>query len=203
MHCFRQQSLQTRIGLAVLVVSIATPLGAQPARAQVAGTYRIAVCKSAPCSPADTTHALVWGLLVLNDAPLPFASLPDSARRLLLRYTVPARSNACYALSRARGDVPTYAGMSGAGTTRWLRDSTSGALEFGLYRSPDAQHSVRAVLQGNTLSGTGSSSGAGAAEVDYPRDTIVAVRVGPPDLAPCADASARESRRIRESRPPR
>jgi hypothetical protein len=143
----------------------------------------------------------VWGLLVLNDEPLPFASLPDSARRLRVQYSVPARSNACYTLSRALGNPPTYAGIGAAGTTRWLRDRTSGIVEFGLYRSPDARHVVRAALRGDTLTGTGTSSGAGVGEIDYPRDTIVALRVGPPDLAKCADASARESRRLREFRP--
>ena len=193
-------SMRRRIQLAILALLAASPLVARRAAGQVAGTYRIAVCTSAPCTPRDTAHALVWGLLVLNDAPLPFASLPDSARRLLVRYSVPARSNACYALSRASGTPRTYAGIAGAGTTRWLRDTVSGTLEFTLYQSPDARHVVRAALRGDTLSGTGMSSGAGAAAVDYPRDTIVALRVGPPDLAPCADASAREWKRIREPR---
>ena len=187
--------------LAVLTMLAACALAAGPAAGQVAGTYRIAVCKSAPCTPADTAHALAWGLLVLNDAPLPFASLPDSARRLRVQYSVPARNNACYALSRAPGNARTFAGIDGAGTTRWLRDSVSGALEFKLFWSLDAFHSVRAVPRGDTLRGTGMSWGTGAEELNNPRDTIVALRVGPPDLAACADASARESKRIREARP--
>lgn len=190
------------IALAILVTLASSSAAAQPTPAKVAGTYRIAVCKSAPCSPTDTARALAWGLLILNDAPLPFASLPDSARRLLVRYAVPERSNACYTLRRADGNPRTYAGISGAGTTRWQRDTTSGALVFTLYRSPDAVHTVRAAVRGDTLSGGGISSGAGAAEVDYPRDTVVAVRVGPPDLEPCVEASAREWRRIRAARPP-
>jgi hypothetical protein len=193
--------MRTPIELVILSMLAASFLTARPAAGQVAGTYRVAVCKSGPCTPADTAHALVWGLLVLNDEPLPFASLPDSARRLRVQYSVPARSNACYALHRASGDPQTYAGIRGAGTTRWLRDTTSGLLEFGLYRSPDARHVVRAALRGDTLSGTGTSSGPGIAAVDYPRDTIVALRVGPPDLTKCADASARESRRLQDSRP--
>lgn len=191
------------IELAILCMLVASSLAARPASGQVAGTYRIAVCKSGPCTPADTAHALVWGLVVLSDEPLPFASLPDSSRRLRVQYSVPARSNACYALRRALGDPQTYAGLRAVGTTRWLRDTTSGLLEFGLYRSPDARHVVRAVLRGDTLIGTGTSWGAGIAAIDYPRDTIVALRVGPPDLAKCADTSVRESRRMRESRQPR
>jgi len=195
--------MRRRIGLLVLLVFTAAPVVAQPVNARVAGTYRIAVCKSAPCTPADTAHALAWGLLVLNDAPLPFASLPDSSRRLLVRYSVQARNNGCYALTRAEGNPRTYAGIGGAGTTHWLRDTTSGMIEFELYRSPDARHAVRAEPRGDTLRGTGTSSGVGAAELDQPRDIIVALRVGPPDLGPCAEATAREWRRTRESRPPR
>jgi len=96
-------------------------------------------------------------------------------------------ANGCYALLRSTPEPQTYAGGVGAGTTRWDRDSGSDAISFTLYRSPDTRHVVHARITGYTLHGFGESTGAGVAEVHWPNDTIVAVRIGPPDYTACAD----------------
>jgi hypothetical protein len=181
-------------------LSVATSsLGAQPAETRVTGTYRLVVCKGAPCSPSDTTRSIASGTVVLADSALPLASLPDSARHLLRPSYLRGEANGCYAYAPAR-PAQTYAGISRAAATHWERDSTGtpGTIVFTLYASPDARHMVRAVVVGDTLRGVGESSGAGVAEVHYPNDAIVAVRVGPANIAPCVIASAREWRRLQQ-----
>lgn len=134
---------------------------------------------------------------MLVDSALPLASLSDSARHLLGPASLRGAANGCYALAQPRRGAETYAGIARAAATHWERDST-GTIAFTLYASPDARHTVLAVVMGDSLRGTGASSGAGVAEVHYPNDTIVAVRVGPPNIAPCVEASAREWRRIQQ-----
>jgi hypothetical protein len=167
-----------------------------------AGTYVISLCKGAPCSPDDTSRALTWGVLVLADTAISFALLPDSASRLLYPLYLRAPANGCFALRLPNPDAQTYAGGIGAGVTRWEVDTARvGGISFTLYRSPDARHVTRALLTTEGFRGSGKSSGAAAAKVHYPLDTVVARRVGPPDFSPCVEASAREWRRIRTMRP--
>jgi hypothetical protein len=89
-------------------------------------------------------------------------------------------------------DLPDRRLQAHAVLTDWgdWRSRGGHFLTFTLYQSPDARHVVRALLVGDTLRGTGESSGAGIVEVHWHRDTIIAVRVGPPDITPCVEGTA-------------
>jgi hypothetical protein len=166
----------------------------------VEGTYEIAVCKVGRCAPGDTAVTLTQGILVLFATRLP--PVPDSAINLL-RLPFLAEGNMCFALEPRRPGSQTYAGLAGVEATRWQPDSATGQrITFSLYFSPDAGHEVTARIRHGTLGGRGTSWGAGVAAVEYPPDTIVGRRLGPPDITPCVAASAREWRRIMSSRPP-
>jgi hypothetical protein len=189
---------------------IALVLAAQTVRGQtpIPGTYAISVCKTAPCTPGDSSHAVAWGQLVLFADSINLRALPDSARRLLEGLFLDRPANGCVIMQRA-SNATTYAG--GVRGTYWSSDSSRGGwINLTLYRSPDAHHAVTARVIGTALRGTGRSAGAGAAEVDWPTDTIVGERIGPPDLAACVTATRSEWRRIQlfmdslrsRSRPP-
>jgi hypothetical protein len=156
-----------------------------------AGTYRLAVCKGAPCAPADTAHALLVGYLVLAAAPVPLDALPPAARAASADQFLPGAANGCFALGPGRGRGQTHAGLSPVAGTYWQRDAgAAGAIRFLLYHSPDAGHEVRAVVRAGALHGRGRSWGPGADEGRWPTDTVVAARVGPPDLRRCRPAAA-------------
>jgi hypothetical protein len=164
------------------------------AQRDVTGTYRISVCKTRPCIAGDSTHAVAVGVLVLLDSAILPAALPASAGRLLTRYSHPYRANnACYDLKRIGVNRTSYAG--GVAGTHWKLEGKDGTtITFGLYRSPDAFHSVIAKIRGDHIAGVGRSSGSGVTAVDWPRDTVVATRSGPADVNKCIRASIRESR---------
>jgi hypothetical protein len=187
--------------VAVVPACVAAARDPRPG-ASPAGTYRVAVCTIGPCAPGDSARALVLGYLVLTDAPLDTAALPDSARRLLAGSFLRGAANGCYVLGRGGAPGETYAGAGRVAATRWRADpGEPGVLRFVLYRSPDASHEVRAALTPDGLRGRGVSRGAGVAAVTWAPDTVVALRVGPPDLARCARASTRRWREIRAGVP--
>ncbi len=183
---------------ALALVAFGLSLSAQQ---PVTGTYRISVCKVGPCVAGDSSHAVAFGVLVLLDSTLVSAAIPASAGRLLTGYTTPGQPhNACYDIKRIGSNSMSYAG--GVAGTHWQMDAKEGnAVTFTLYRSPDASHHVVATINGAQLSGIGRSSGAGAAEVDWPRDTVVATRIGAPDVSRCIDASIRQWKEIRKPPP--
>ena len=176
------------------VAGMAIPRG--PHRSY-AGTYSLFVCKQGPCEIGDTSRAATSGFLVLSDSVMAFRHVPDSLRLLLVMHgVIDGAPNACYALRKRVRDVPTYAGSRAAGVTHWELNG-AGELLFGLYRSPDAGHQAHVRAFGDTLRGRGQSWGAGTAAVDYSSDTLVAIRIGPPDPEVCVAASSRELRERR------
>ena len=70
-------------------------------------------------------------------------------------------------------------------------------MTFSLYQATDANNIVTGTVIADTIQGTGKSTGTSAAEMRYPNDKVIAVRIGPPDPAVCIDASAREWHRLR------
>jgi hypothetical protein len=193
---------EQRLRLFFLFGSIGLPgLGRLDAQPSVAGTYRIAVCKQLPCIPGDSTRALVTGTLVLLDTSIVRSAIPDSARWLFNPYEFRSERNGCYALERLRDDVPTNAG--GVSTTSWYRDSLQlDRIHFTLYRSPDALHAVSVRVGDSRLEGGGYSAGVGAAATRWPRDSVVAVKVGPADPSICINAELARRRNMRNNRSP-
>ncbi len=167
------------------LAAAAVPFAACPAAAQApagppSGTYDLALCRSARCAPGDTSAAYLTVTLVLFDSA-------DAARRDLPRPEWQrGAANGCFAVRHHRAQHDSYAGIVSGGTLRWTAaPGDSGRIEFPLYRSPDAGYTVRVVGGAGRLAGSGTSWGAGAAEISAPRDTVVAVRVGGPDPARC------------------
>jgi hypothetical protein len=135
---------------------------------------------------------------VLTERPLDRAAMPNAAWRLFERSLVNA-PNGCYVLTRPRGGARTYAGLNGVAGTRWRIDGKRPRIvRFTLYRSPDASHQVEAARVAGGLRGRGRSRGFGTT-MWSPVDTIVAERVGPPDVGRCVDAVMREGRERRST----
>ena len=174
----------------LLVIAMIPPVAA---RGQVAGTYAVAVCKGAPCVPDDTVHAVAWGQVVLFNEPINLVALSDSARRLLADIYLHAPTNGC-TIMRSAPHVQTYLALTSG--MRW--ESIAGAPDriTLLHRSPDARYDALLRVTVNGLNGTGRSWGAGAAKVDWPADTIVARRIGPPDLNACILGAGAEWKRF-------
>lgn len=164
-----------------LLAAAGVSLSGSAASAQAApGTYTLALCRSAPCTPADTGAAYLTATVVLLDSA-------DAARR---RLAPPAwergAANGCFTVRHHREQRDSYAGIEPGGSLRWTSSpGDSGRIVFALYRSPDAGYTVRVTSAAGRLAGSGRSYGAGAAEIVAPPDTVVAVRVGAPNAARC------------------
>ncbi len=162
-------------------------------KGRVPGTYKISSCKIGRCEPGDTTGAVATGTLVLLDSSYNWKALPDSAGALLgqFSYTV-SPLNGCYVLA------------SNVGATHWERDRHDlQVIQFGLSHSPDSWYVARVRVEGHQLEGTATYSGSGAAAVpNRQRDTVVATRIGEPELSLCIDASLRAWRQLRGGPPP-
>lgn len=130
---------------------------------------------------------------MLDSAAIDPAAFPDSIRRELeISYMFLRRDgppNSCFVLRVDRADVETYAGIVRGGLTRWALTAAGDSLEFSLYRSPDADHEVRAALTTRGFEGRGKSWRVGAAEVAYPYDLVVGRCLGPADADRCREAA--------------
>ena len=171
--------MRTLVCRLLAAVAVTFP-GYTAAGQAVAGTYTLALCRSAPCAPGDTGAAYLTATVVLLDSA-------DAARRGLAR---PAwergAANGCFAVRHRRAQHDSYAGIRLGGSLRWASaPGDSGRIVFALYRSPDAAYTVRVAPTAGGLAGSGRSDGAGAAKIVAPPDTVVAARVGPPDPARC------------------
>jgi hypothetical protein len=188
--------------LAVTLVALTMAAAQRAPTASIAGTYQIAVCKLGPCSTeGGSERTLTRGLLVLFTDSLP--PLPDSAVRLLRPSYIGPFANACLVVDPPTWGSQTYAGIAGVQSTRWLADSVNPRrIEFDLYRSPDAAHEVTAFVTEAGLAGRGNSWGAGVVAVDWPPDTVVGRRIGPPEMGPCLAASAKKWRELQKQPPP-
>jgi hypothetical protein len=209
----RHAGLIGALGLAAAGVACAErPASVRPA-APLAGTYELFVCKGR-CPPGDSARAVAVGRLVLQDSAIPLAPVdsrdpvgpgdpreprPDSAdlHLQLGRWRARGTPNGCYVFDRRPERAQTYAGIRRVGVVSWRVRERDSAIKFSLYGSPDAGHDVTLARPDGSgvLRGTGHSSGAGVTAVDWPDDSVVARRVGPPDVEPCFAAAAAEWRR--------
>jgi hypothetical protein len=167
------------LAVTTLLAGMSAVAGAQ----SPAGTYRLVLCTGAsPCHVADSAQAGAWGTLVLL-AP------PDTLAWGIRPHYLRQPANACFALRRAAHGAPPLAGTLGPQGTFWDQDSTH-HVRFALYRSPDAGYNVSARFIGDTLRGQGQAWSAlrrtptGAATT-APRDVVLGVRIGPPDVRAC------------------
>ena len=165
-----------------------------PVPGTVAGSYELLLCRDG-CVPGDTIRPYVTGLLVLSDSSIILHGLPDSTRKGLAGhatfYYEPLDSaNACFVRRGYREQGDSYAGNESVVLMRWRRDSV-GVLHMALYYSPDAGYTLTLRPVRDGWSGAGTSYGAGVAEIHAPLDSIVARRIGRPDVVPCLVAALR------------
>jgi hypothetical protein len=162
----------------------------------ITGTYRISVCRDAPCIAGDSAHALASGMLVLLDSTLAIATLPRGARRYLEPVFLGGKANGCLTMRRHPANGATNAG--GVRSTIWLADSIqTDLIRFRLYQSPDARYEVTATVVNGELVGRGQGSAFINGRDYSSRDTVVGQRIGRPDPDICVSASIEESMRNR------
>ena len=152
------------------------------------GTYALQVCRVRCAGPEDA-NTLAVGHLVLLDSAVDTATFrqQDSAGRILADLFIfeyaDAPPNGCFVWTERRSKPPSYATILGGGLIHWSRSNDT--IRFRLYGSPDAGHFVRLAVQPQRLVGRGMSWGAGAADVDWPDDVVVAQRTGSSDPSVC------------------
>jgi hypothetical protein len=95
--------------------------------------------------------------------------------------------NACYATVRiVRVAHPTIAGQFGGGSFPTKPNSQRPDISLVLGGSVDAFYIADVVVQDGRMEGTGRSTGSAISpDAAAPTDTVVGVRIGPPDLRPC------------------
>jgi hypothetical protein len=157
------------LGLSTLACAMRVP------GARVGGNYQLLVCREG-CGGGDTSRAYIVGTLVLGDTSI------HSRRGISL---ADGSSNGCFQLERIKEMKDSYAGIMRGARVRWKRVAQSDSITFPLYRSPDAGYEVQLVRSGDTFKGTGRSWGAGAAYIEAPRDSIIAMRIGDVDSQVC------------------
>jgi hypothetical protein len=163
-----------------LVILACWPLGIQAQSSSPAGTYRVVICKRAPCSVEDTANVVVRGLVVLSDTSYSGAARDTSGAG---RGRRDMRSSGCFALEAVKAVTRTFAGIMAADQFQW--SSVNDTLTFPLFAASDADHVVTATVNGDALTGVGRSVGRGATQ-NAPGDDIVAGRrVGAADPRPC------------------
>lgn len=172
--------LVMRALLSVVVAAAAAGIGPALSAQSASGSYELALCRAAPCTPGDTAAAyLIATVVLLDSAAAAAGNLPSP------RYER-GPANGCFRIRHSRRLGDSYAGISRAGQFRWRPLAGSpGTLTFPLYRSPDASYIVRVAAMVGGLAGWGTSGGIGVAEISAPRDTVVAVRVSDAALAQC------------------
>jgi hypothetical protein len=186
--------------LAVLAAAGCAPFrAARVPSPPLAGTYELFVCKH-ECPLGDSSRAFAIGRLVLDDTAIVLTPRPDSSDVRLgwRRWQLRAPPTGCFIIDERKSERRSYAGISRVDVISWRIDAArDSAFSFTLYLSPDASH-VATLVRANergVLRGTGRSSGVGATEVDWPDDSVVARRVGPPDVESCFTAAAVEWRK--------
>ncbi|HJU70193.1 MAG TPA: hypothetical protein VJ650_18300 [Gemmatimonadaceae bacterium] len=158
----------------------------------VAGTYEFRLCR-VRCGARDEPNSLAIGRLVLSDTAIDTTAhiRSDSARAYLNLQDIwesdDGPANGCFLWDERRSSPPSY-GVSRAGAlVHWSAKGDS--LFFRLYRSPDAAHTVSVLRTSSGFQGEGVSSGAGAAEVDWPSDVVLGRWIAGPDFSICSEAA--------------
>ncbi len=198
-------SLSLTLPLLACIAACARTPRIVPASESVAGTYELAACR-APCDPGGTGTTLARGLLVLEDQPYPLNLVPEPARShirdsyLIMDDNVVADPNVCFVMERIP-DAETYAGIEKVGMTTWSAEN-GGGIWFRLFQSPDAAYVLSLSRAGADLRGSGESWGGSDAGAAYPRDSVYARRIGPPNRAPCIRAATEQAEELRRDRAP-
>lgn len=174
-----------------------------PVGESVAGTYELIACR-APCNPGVRGTTLARGLLVLEDQPYSLDRVPEPARShirdsyLIMDDDEIADPNVCFVVERIP-DAETYAGIEKVGMTTW-RGENGGGIWLRLFQSPDAAYVLSLSRVGADLRGSGESWGGENRGAAFPRDSVYARRIGPPDRGPCIRAAIKEAEEFRRDR---
>jgi hypothetical protein len=185
------------VGMALTALAVCHPAeapaqssmarSAAPSSVGAAGTYEMAVCRTLPCAPRDSAAAYVLATVVLLDSAGAIAAdMPPS------RWEPGRIATGCMVIHHRRSVPESFAGITVREYFIW-RDS-AGMVNFPLFRSPDAAYDVSARATASGFTGSGRSWGAFEVEIRGPRDTVVAIRTGPPRRLRCHAPDPREKR---------
>ena len=169
---------------------------ASTAQSPEPGTYRIWMC-AAPCTSADSAKAVATATVVILDDSTAAADPVRAALATLPPLAHWARpnpaaavNNACFRVTQRERKVGTeelFFGITPNAVTRW--QSTAEGYSMLVYRSPDANYTLRWTAPGALTSGEGWSSGPGPngpfGGREHRNAYFAATRLGPPDPARC------------------
>jgi hypothetical protein len=160
----------------------------------IEGTYKFVICGN-NCSMDGSGDVLVQGIVVLQNAQLTreqSASLHKLFRGRELYPDEPVyRGHApfgCYSLRTIRHNKQCWAGMIPRDFTEWWHDRVSDSTSFLLLRTVDSSYTVSGHFSGGHFEGKGQTS----PWTGYisERQTVLAERIGPPDIQHCTNGNA-------------
>lgn len=163
------------------------PVRARAKPADFVGTYEVWVCRGRPCRGDNDTAALSQLMVDLEPAPIRVDTfgLSTPFRRPGSSFDAGV-GNGCFKVVRTFSKE-TYAGLGDVGLFGWTTDSSGEVVTFSPAKSPDAGYVIQAELRDGLLTGRGHSWGAGVAAVDWPPDSIIGIRTGPPNAGKCLE----------------
>lgn len=167
--------------IAGITLSGADVCSAASHRSIYAGTYAIRICRG-HCSDTHARPYLV-GNLVLFDR-----GLRDVNGHPLWVTMERHPANGCVALKRIIGQSGIYSGFPEKNYVVWRPSQSDNAIEFELFRSPDAGYSVMLKLTPKGLGGSGMFWGGVVGTrtgAPLPSERVIAERVGEPDIKFC------------------
>lgn len=164
--------------LAASLIRVAADTAA--AQSSASGTFEFWICRGA-CRSSDAPSVFARGVLVLFPDSISRDSVPN---RRSAQVTGGA-PNACFVfLNQRRTDAESYAGIETRAVTGWTL-TQGDSLALSLYRSPDAFYTIRLGKAAGGFFGAGHSSGAGAADIRVPDDSVGLRRTGSASYAAC------------------
>jgi hypothetical protein len=170
---------------------------------RIVGGWNVRVCSSGPCDDDSSSTTLRTLFLSIQSDSLSLGNL-DRETEVRLRigsYGGPPW-NACFAVVRRGRRSPTYAGMSGVGVFAIEPDPRADTINLMLGAALDAFFTVHVMIGDCRFVGIGRSvSGPRYADA-APPDTVVGVRVGPPDPQRCIAAAHAAVLDVRRAAPP-
>ena len=165
--------------IATMLIGLPFAVSAQDTSG-IAGTYEILICKS-KSEFSNACPEIAHGTLVISDRPFAPEEIVKVGK---MDFPPPLEEmRACFSGNRP-DHAQTYAFIDKRAAIGWSIENA--VLKVELFRSADAGYNAELRIDGDKLSGTGHSWGAGAAAPGFANaDALVGHRIGPPDISAC------------------
>jgi hypothetical protein len=170
---------------------------------RIVGSWNVRVCSSGPCDDDSSSTTLRTLFLSIQSDSFSLVNV-DRDTQLMLRigsYGGPPW-NSCFTVVRRGGRSRTYAGMSGVGVFATEPNPGADTINLILGAALDAFFTVHATVGDGRFEGIGRSVSAPRYADAAPPDTVVGVRVGPPDPERCIAAAHAAVLDVRRAGPP-